>query len=117
MATMSWQTNCRACPEHNRVPQELASVISTSNGQFKPSPPSFTIFTTDGWAETWHGRSNTTRTQRKGLQDGFDVWVDSADLSEWDKHPDVLTRTTLKPDIVIHSPSTQHFIIVELTVP
>ncbi|GFR74377.1 reverse transcriptase [Elysia marginata] len=56
-------------------------------------------------------------TQRKGLLDGCDDWEVSADLSEWDKHPDVIRRTTLGPDIVIHSPSSQQFIMVELTVP
>ncbi|GFR84991.1 polyprotein [Elysia marginata] len=36
---------------------------------------------------------------------------------EWDKHSDVIRRTTLRPDIVIHAPSTQQRIMVELTVP
>ena len=97
--------------------QELASVISTAKGQFNPPSPSFTIFTTEGGAKTWCGRSNTASTQRKGLLDGCDDWEVSADLPEWDKHPDVIRRTTLRPDIVIHSPSTQQFIMVELTVP
>ncbi|GFR94320.1 reverse transcriptase [Elysia marginata] len=32
------------------------------------------------------------------------------------KHPDVIRRTTSRPYIVIHSPSTQQFIIVKPTV-
>ncbi|GFS06192.1 reverse transcriptase [Elysia marginata] len=102
---------------HNRVLQELASVISTAKGQSNPPSPSFTIFTTEGGAREWCGRSNTASTQRKGLLDGCDDWGVSADLPEWDKHPEVIRRTTLRPDIVIYSPSTQQVIMVELTVP
>ncbi|GFR68470.1 reverse transcriptase [Elysia marginata] len=94
-----------------------------------PDPPQFVarsthfrqasqyLFTTEGRAKTWHGRSNAASTQRKGLADGWDDWEVSADLRECDKHPDVIRRTTLQPDIVIHSPSTQLCIVVELTVP
>ncbi|GFR98479.1 reverse transcriptase [Elysia marginata] len=53
----------------------------------------------------------------KRLLDGCHDWEVLADLPEWDKHPDVIRRTTLRPDIEIHSPSTQQFIMVELTVP
>ncbi|GFR81294.1 reverse transcriptase [Elysia marginata] len=102
---------------HNRVLQELASVISTAKGQSNPPSANFTIFTTEGGARKWCGRSNTASNQRKGLLDGCDDWEVSADLPEWDKHPEVIRRTTLMPDIVIHSPSTQQVIMVELTVP
>ncbi|GFS18672.1 reverse transcriptase [Elysia marginata] len=100
---------------HNRVLRELASVISTAKGQFNPTPPSFTIITTKGGTKTWHGRLNTV-VPKKGRLDLCDDWVLSADLSEWDKHLVVIRRTTLKPDIVIHLPSTQQFIMVELAV-
>ncbi|GFR84506.1 reverse transcriptase [Elysia marginata] len=73
--------------------------------------------TEEGGAKKWRGRSNTASTQRKGLLDGCDDWEVSADLPEWGKHPNVIRRTTLRPDIVIHPPSTQLFIMVELTVP
>ncbi|GFR89973.1 guanylate cyclase [Elysia marginata] len=102
---------------HNRVLQELALVISTAKGQSNPPSPNFTIFTTEGGARKWCGRSNTASNQRKGLLDGCDDWEVSADLPEWDKHPEVIRRTTLRPDIVIHSPSTQQVIMVEWTVP
>ncbi|GFS09244.1 reverse transcriptase [Elysia marginata] len=91
---------------HNRVLQELASVISTAKGQSNPPSPNFTIFTTEGGARKWCGRSNTASNQKKGLLDGCNDWEVSADLPEWDKHPEVIRRTTLRPDIVIHSPST-----------
>ncbi|GFS22879.1 reverse transcriptase [Elysia marginata] len=40
-------------------------------------------------------RSNTSSTQRKELLDGCDDWEVSADLPEWDKHADVIRRTTI----------------------
>ncbi|GFR69091.1 polyprotein [Elysia marginata] len=92
-------------------------VISTAKGQSNPPSPSFTIFTTESGAKKWCGRSNTASTLRKGLLDSCDDWEISVDLPEWDKHPDVIRRTTLRPNIVIHSTSTQRFIMVELTVP
>ncbi|GFS18999.1 reverse transcriptase [Elysia marginata] len=98
---------------HHRVLQRLASVISTAKGKSNPPSPSFIIFTTEGGAKTWCGRSNTASTQRKELLGGCDDWKVSADLPEWDKHADVI-RTTLKPDFVIYSPSTHKFITVEL---
>ncbi|GFR97958.1 reverse transcriptase [Elysia marginata] len=91
---------------HNRVLQELASVITNAKGKFNPPSPSFIIFTTEGGDRKWCGRSNTASIQRKGLLDGCDDWEVSADLPEWDKHLEVIRRTTLRPDIVIHSPST-----------
>ncbi|GFO33490.1 reverse transcriptase [Plakobranchus ocellatus] len=56
-------------------------------------------------------------THRKGLLDGCDDWVISADLPEWEIHPDVIRKTSLRPDIVTHSASTQQIIMVKLTFP
>ncbi|KAK3780390.1 hypothetical protein RRG08_062011 [Elysia crispata] len=50
-------------------------------------------------------------------QDGCDDWDVSADLPEWDRHARIIKEARLKPDIVIHSASTQQLIMVELTVP
>ncbi|GFS05104.1 reverse transcriptase [Elysia marginata] len=61
--------------------------------------------------EVEHGKYPKKRTA------GCDDWGVSADLPEWDKHPEVIRRTTLRPEIVIYSPSTQQVIMVELTVP
>ena len=47
----------------------------------------------------------------KYLLDGRNDWDISADLPEWDSHPSV------RPDIVIHSASTQQLNMVELTDP
>ncbi|GFR81316.1 polyprotein [Elysia marginata] len=128
---MSWQTNYRTCPEHIQSSTFTRAIYleaqqgasgtclnnNTAKGQSNPPSPNFTIFTTEGGAKKWCGRSNTSSTQRKGLLDGYDDWEVSADFPKWDKHPDVIKGTTLRPDIVIHSPSTQQFIMVELTAP
>ncbi|GFS20479.1 reverse transcriptase [Elysia marginata] len=53
---------------------------------------------------------------QKGLMDGSDDWLVSADLTESDKHPDAMRRTALRSDIVTHSPPPQQFIMIELTV-
>ncbi|GFS06016.1 reverse transcriptase [Elysia marginata] len=48
---------------HNRVLQELASVISTAKGQSNPPSPNFTIFTTEGGARKCRGRRKETDTE------------------------------------------------------
>ena len=55
--------------------------------------------------------------ERKCLFDGRDDWEVSADLPGWDSHPWIIKETRLRPDIVVHSSSTQRLIMVELTVP
>ena len=58
-----------------------------------------------------------TTNKIKCLLDGCDDWDVSADLPEWDSHSSIIKETRLRPDIVIHSASTQQLIMVELTVP
>ncbi|GFN90950.1 polyprotein [Plakobranchus ocellatus] len=94
---------------HNRVLQELTSVEGKST--------SSTVFTTEGGVKKCHGGSITMNTHRKGLLEGCDDWLVSVDLPEWERHPGVMRKTALRPDIVIHSASTQQIIMVELTVP
>ena len=71
---------------------------------------------TGGGAKSWHTRLVRTTNQIKCLLDGCDDWDVSADLPEWDSHPSIIKETRLRPDIMIHSASTQ-LIMVELTVP
>ena len=79
--------------------------------------PLFTQNRTIGSRRSWHGRPVRATNQIKCLLNGCDDWNVSADLPEWDSHNSIIKETTLKPDIVIHSASTQQLIMVELTVP
>ncbi|GFO30014.1 reverse transcriptase [Plakobranchus ocellatus] len=60
---------------HNRVLQELASVISTAKGEIHPSSTGSTVFTTEGGVKKCHGGSITINTHRKDLLDGCDDCV------------------------------------------
>ena len=102
---------------HNRVLQELAAIISTAKVENTLPNTNALIFTTEGGAKPWHGRPVRTTNQIKCLLDSFDDWDVSSDLLEWDSHPSIIKEIRLRPDIVIHSASTQQLIIVELTVP
>ncbi|KAK3797628.1 hypothetical protein RRG08_054654 [Elysia crispata] len=64
---------------HNRVLQELAAMISTEKGETTLPKTNALIFTTDGGAKSWHGRSVKTTNQIKCLLDGCDDWDVSAD--------------------------------------
>ena len=56
--------------------------------------------------------------QNKCLLDGGDDWDVSADLRGWNSEPSIIKKKPrLRPDIVIHSASTQQRFMVELTIP
>ncbi|GFO27371.1 reverse transcriptase [Plakobranchus ocellatus] len=101
------------------VPEVIQVMLDDyfTKGEIHPSSTSSTVFITESGVKKWHGGSIPINTHRKGLLDGCDNWVVSADLPEWERHPDVIRKTALRPDIVIHSASTQQIIMVELTVP
>ena len=92
-------------------------VISMAKGQSTQPQADAVLFTTEGEAKSWHGTAVKSTNQRKCLLDGCDDWEVSADLPEWDSHPSIIKETRLRPDIVIHSSSTQQIIMMELTVP
>ena len=102
---------------HKRVLQELAVAISMAKGQSTQPQADAVIFTTEGGAKSWHGTAVKSTNQRTCLLDGCDDWEVSADLPEWDSHPSIIKEIRLRPDIVIHSSSTQQIIMVELTLP
>ncbi|KAK3781004.1 hypothetical protein RRG08_046308 [Elysia crispata] len=102
---------------HNRVLQELAAIISTAKGETTLPKTNALIFTTEGGAKSWHGWPVRTTNQIKRLLDSYDDWDVSADIPEWDSHPSIIKETRLRPDIAIHSASTQQRIMVELIVP
>ena len=75
---------------------------------FKNHPKTNTlIFTREGGAKFWHGRSVRTTNQRKCLLDDCDNWDVSADLPEWVSHRSIIKETKLRSDIVFHSASTR----------
>ncbi|KAK3735731.1 hypothetical protein RRG08_024527 [Elysia crispata] len=98
---------------HNRVLQELASIINRAKGETILPKTDVLIFTTEGGAKSWHGRPVRITNQIKCPQDGCDDWDLSADLPD----PCIIKETRLRPDIVIHSASMQQLIMVELIVP
>ena len=127
MSAMPRQTDHRACLEllqnrpvtrvihmrHNRVLQELATTIITAKGETTRHKTNALIFTTEGGAKLWHGRSVRTANQRKCRC--CDDWDVSADLSKQDSHPSIIKNTRLRPHILIHSAATQ-LIMVGLTI-
>ncbi|KAK3706431.1 hypothetical protein RRG08_047999 [Elysia crispata] len=127
LSAMTRQADHRACLEllqnrpltgrHSRVLKELAAIISTAKGETTLPNTNALIFPTEGGAKSWHGRPMRTTNQIKCLLDGSDDYDVSADLPEWDSHPSIIKETRSRPDIVIHSASTQQLIMVELTVP
>ena len=92
-------------------------VISIAKGQSTYQDADTVIFTTEGGAKSWHGRAVRSTHPRKCLLDGYGDWEVSADLPEWDGHPKIIKEKRLRPNIVIHSSSTQELIMMELTVP
>ena len=51
------------------------------------------IFSTEGGAKSWHGRTVKTTNQRKGLVHVCFDWEVSADHPEWDRHLSVIKDT------------------------
>ena len=50
------------------------------------------------------------------MHSSCDDWDVSADVPEWVNLPSIIKGTKLRPDIVIHSASTQQLIMVKLAV-
>ncbi|GFN94968.1 reverse transcriptase [Plakobranchus ocellatus] len=75
--------------KHNRVLQELASVISTAKGEIHPSATSSTVFTTEGGVKQWHGGSITINTHRTGLSTAATIgWFQQTSLNGKDTQKD-----------------------------
>ena len=68
---------------HNSVLQELAAIIGRAKRETTLPKTNTLIFTPEGGAKSWHGRSERTTNQRKCLLDGCNNWDVSADLLEW----------------------------------
>ena len=86
-------------------------VISMDIGQGTNPKADAVIFTTEGGAKSWYRIAVKSTNQRKCHH-----WKASSHHSEWDSHPSINKETRLRPDIMIHSSSTQQLIMVELKV-
>ena len=94
---------------HYRVLQELATIISTAQGETALPNTNTLIFTTEGGAKVKKAGEDK-KTQIKCLLDGCDDLDVSADLPEWEIHSSIIKETKLRSDIMIHSASTQQLI-------
>ena len=102
---------------HNKVLQELATIISTAKGQVEAPKNQIPTFSSEGGKSTWLGCPTNINPEKTTLLSGCKEWVVAADLPNWGNYPDVIKKTRLRPDIVIYSESTNKIIMVELTVP
>ena len=55
--------------------------------------------------------------QKQGLLSEADDWECSADLPEWKSHPEIISKSGMRPDIVLYSLTSKQAILIELTVP
>ena len=77
------------------------------------------------WAEQRAGIGKktwpTTMTLRKpttyNLLAKADDWECAADLPGWNEYPEIIKKTEMRPDIILHSQNAKEVLLIELTVP
>ena len=102
---------------HNQVLKEVALVLSTVKESAKPEEGKAMNFYTSGGKKFWPGTVMSVKTRKQTQACEVNDWECSADLQGWKKHPDVISKSGMRPDIVLHSPSSRQLILIELTVP
>ena len=104
---------------HNQVLKEIAEAVWARANTAKSSVriPTIPMFTTAGGNKSWPRTTVPLGTCRQSLLDGADDWECTADLKEWKSHPDPISKSGMRPDIVLSSLSTKQLIMIELTVP
>ena len=76
------------------------------------------LFQKEGGGGSWPITSAPSKYRSTGLLSEADDWECAADLQEWTTgYPDVIKRSGLRPDIVLHSKSAMEILLIELTVP
>ena len=90
-------------------------VISMARGQSTHPETDALIISTEEGAKPWHGSASRWLSKGYPYLIGETTGFTSADLPEWDSHPSIIKETRLRPDIVIHSSSTQQLIMVEIS--
>ena len=105
---------------HNEVLKEIAQTVETRTMTKKRSvrtPRAPQVFFSAGGKTSWPMTSKPLGTCKQSLLDGADDWECTADLKGWNRHPEIISKSGMRPDIVIHSQSTKQVIMIELTVP
>ena len=104
---------------HNQVLRELAEAVEyniVSGKRRHPEPP--IQFQKAGGTGTWPTTTIQSKIVTKGLLSEADDWECAADLQEWSTcYPEVIKKTGLRPDIVLHSATAKEILLIELTVP
>ena len=105
---------------HNQVLKVLAEAVEfniamgTSRRRQEPK----ILFQKEGGGGSWPITSAPSKYRSTGLLSEADDWECAADLQEWTTgYPDVIKRSGLRPDIVLHSKSAMEILLIELTVP
>ena len=71
-----------------------------------------------GGKGSWPITSLQSTYSKRGLLSEAGDWECAADLQEWNTgYPEVIKRTGLRPDIVLHSKNAMEILLIELTVP
>ena len=103
---------------HNQVLKELAEAVqfnATKSRVRLPEPE--TVFHSAGQKKRWPTSSHLCRPCKPGLLSAADDWECAADLPGWNLYPEIISKTGLRPDIVLHSQKAKEILLIELTVP
>ena len=103
---------------HNQVLKELAEAVqfnATKSRTRLPEPE--TVFHSAGQEKRWPTSSYLCRPCKPRLLSAADDWVCAADLPGWNLYPEIISKTGLRPDIVLHSQKAKEILLIELTVP
>ena len=105
---------------HNQVLKEIEQAVQMSTFLEKRkamTPRQTTLFYSAGRKRTWPEAAVPLGTCKQGLLDGAEDWECSADLPDRNKYPDIISKSGMRPDIVLHSQATKQVVMIELTVP
>ena len=103
---------------HNQVLKELAEAIkfNVSKRQVIRTGQE-TVFLTAGGKKSWPTAKSLCRPVSQNLLGKADDWECAADLPDWNRYPEIIKRTGMRPDIVLHSQKAKEVLLIELTVP
>ena len=98
--------------------KELAESVQFNMSRSRarhPEPPK--LFIAAGGEKAWPIMSSLPRPCKEGLMSDADDWECAADLPDWNQYPEMIRKSGLRPDIVLHSQTAKEIILIELTVP